>query len=315
MSPPMNGFTFAGWIAMLSGMWFLFETSENVAAHDTRVRVTRWLQNLDAGEIAPRWPHHFVSIFDRMFGDHHLTWKCFRRSSIASVVSVIVLATLSAALHPDRRILGHDAISGAESWRAPLYFGVLVVLINVFPDYVSLLKTRVLLGRIVDSSNRMAARMMVVVDFASTIAIAFIAIQVAQLVLSPIGNAMGGIPVDFLAAVENGYMQEFTTLVSGGYNWHNSRVFSSMFSLSLESKCYFLCFPWGVWVFASFFTSAWMWLYVVAGTVIRLAARLGLSFRLLNTEDKPIASLGYLAMLLMTMGYWTIALLRWTGVL
>ena len=61
----------------------------------------------DLPEELPNWPSMFVALFDRVFTEKHLSWRCFRRSSVASVATVLVIfltirirATVNILLRP-----------------------------------------------------------------------------------------------------------------------------------------------------------------------------------------------------------------------
>lgn len=98
--------------------------------------VALWLMGAH-GEAG--WSASFVSLFDAVFGDHHLSLKCFLRSIVASLISVTVIWLL----------MGNAAALSIRI-TAEITFGSLLVIglaINVVADYVSLLETRWLLGR------------------------------------------------------------------------------------------------------------------------------------------------------------------------
>jgi UDP-N-acetylmuramyl pentapeptide phosphotransferase/UDP-N-acetylglucosamine-1-phosphate transferase len=69
----------------------------------------------------------------------------------------------------------------------------------------------------------------------------------------------------------------------------------------------------GIWFYAAFFTSVWLWLYVASGAVIRLLYRVEVGIaRLrdrLNVDEKPITAIGGVAILLVSVVYWAWTLL------
>jgi len=71
----------------------------------------------------------------------------------------------------------------------------------------------------------------------------------------------------------------------------------------------------GVLGLAAFFTSVWVWSYALSGAAVRLARSLGVGVtalrRVLDIDNKPITSLGWVAMLLASTLYWSLALVRW----
>lgn len=101
---------------------------------DAKDTLTLWLM----GANAASWSHHFCNLFDAIFGEKHLSWRCFVRSSIASVLAVLALYLLFAQVLGvlDERMLGE-----LDLWQAIL----LGAAINIIPDYISLFETRWLL--------------------------------------------------------------------------------------------------------------------------------------------------------------------------
>ncbi len=73
--------------------------------------------------------------------------------------------------------------------------------------------------------------------------------------------------------------------------------------------------PIGIFFGAAFFTSAWAWLYAMSGLVVKLAEYggrgLGVLRNFLDIDKKPITSIGWVAMVLVSIGYWGLALARW----
>jgi hypothetical protein len=71
-------------------------------------------------------------------------------------------------------------------------------------------------------------------------------------------------------------------------------------------------FPFAIWFIAAFFTSMWATLYALSVAAVKIAHAFGISISavrdLLDIEKKPVTSLGWVAMLLVSIGYWTVAL-------
>ena len=76
------------WAAFAGGLWFLFDKTEKAVSPVVRRSASAWLRNIDPAAVAARWPSLFAAAFDKLFGEKHWSWKCFRRSAVASVLSV-----------------------------------------------------------------------------------------------------------------------------------------------------------------------------------------------------------------------------------
>jgi hypothetical protein len=82
--------------AVLAGtVWKVFERTENLLSGTTKFEVAVWLVGLDLGKKVINWPSTFSRVFDRVFGERHLSWKCFGRSCLTSFISVVVLVLMS----------------------------------------------------------------------------------------------------------------------------------------------------------------------------------------------------------------------------
>jgi hypothetical protein len=70
----------------------------------------------------------------------------------------------------------------------------------------------------------------------------------------------------------------------------------------------------GVWTWAAFFASAWAAVYLAAGGVVRtMGAALSRAVGFLNVDERPLTSLGWVAMLLVSVVYWAVAAVVWAA--
>jgi hypothetical protein len=83
----------------------------------------------------------FRDAFDAVFGAQHLTWRCFKRSCLASYATVGFLTVLWLALFAEDIKFVNPTLFEILLWIA------MVLFINILPDYVSLLKTRYVISR------------------------------------------------------------------------------------------------------------------------------------------------------------------------
>src|SRR5215471_3168454 len=86
-SPP--GQVAAG--AALAGIvWKFFERVEAVLTDQTKFEIAVWLVGMKAGQKMEPVARTFINMFDRVFGAKHLSLRCFTRSSIASLVALLL---------------------------------------------------------------------------------------------------------------------------------------------------------------------------------------------------------------------------------
>jgi hypothetical protein len=275
-------------------VWKFFKHVGDALNEQTNREIARWLRvkKFETGiisEEADSWPYTFVKMFDRVFGEKHLSWKCFLRSSIASCIAIAITLLVTFAIHNLNWYVAKNIIEEA-------HLGVVVILLvaNVIPDYLSLLETRFLLGFACRSSSPVYLMGILTVDFIVTLYIALVSVTYG---LSTV-----------LASTYSGLSTG--TLV-------NPRVLLNAFSpLELYLSLKLLNEP-GVaslWFFPAFFTSIWLWLYAGSGYLLRAARRfdIGLDWfnRTFDIEKKPLQSIGLVAGALVAVLYWTAAIIR-----
>lgn len=162
------GFAFAMASAFYTAVvWF----GKNHLSQEAKENLTLWLW----GEYESTWSHHFCNLFDAVFGERHLSFKCFLRSSIASVLTVLLLYVVFAEI---LGVMGGRAFGQLSVWQAL----ILGAAINVVPDYLSLYETRWLLKRFERVKSVLGQVAVLLADAAFTGAIILISINAFQLI-------------------------------------------------------------------------------------------------------------------------------------
>ena len=166
------------WASATGSLWFMFEKAEKALSASSRAKVVGWLSESDLKSTMGSIPGQFAVLFDKVFGERHLTLKSFARSSAASVVAVGLMMGLWIAFRSPvaelsfenatgyRGLIGvppalvGPMVVGGVDWHPVGYFLidlfglageaasvlVLAVLFNLIPDYLSLWETRAVLG-------------------------------------------------------------------------------------------------------------------------------------------------------------------------
>ncbi|WP_424968968.1 tetratricopeptide repeat protein [Dinoroseobacter sp. S76] len=106
-----------------------------VMSVDAKKRLFLWLAGAEPGG----WPRQFNTLFDGVFGDDHRSWRCIKRSAIASLLFVVLIWLLMS-----RAGLFETRAQAVLAFPTLLATGIVV---NVVADYISLLETRWLLGQ------------------------------------------------------------------------------------------------------------------------------------------------------------------------
>ncbi|MCP4283394.1 MAG: SUMF1/EgtB/PvdO family nonheme iron enzyme, partial [Gammaproteobacteria bacterium] len=244
-----------------------------------------WLVGLDpaaVGYSVQRWPAHFAALFDRVFGKKHLSWRCFFRSSIASLLAFLLCTLIYVQVAPGE----WAAFSSGFGWgKHFLVLGGVAALANLLPDYVSLLETRWVIQRMQQTPSLAGQLGWLLADFVATGAIFLLLVVGLPIVVA------GGIGGNWNAAGEEG-LKFITFLVQ----------LSRLIPVEDPEKR-FLAIP----VWTTYFTTVWIWLYFLAQFLMRLATplrrTLGFMKYALPVEQYPLRSVGQVMALVACAGY------------
>jgi hypothetical protein len=273
-----------------------FEKIETVLTDNTKLEIAVWL--LGRKSISPKlqsWPGTFATVFDRVFGTKHLSWKCFGRSCVASFSVALIAWAFTGMLFQ------------SFTWRRNLELIFLIVVGNALPDYISLLETRWCLRVMAGTHSGVLWVILVMVDVVFTFAIGGSAVVI-----------LSG-PFLFVTVVSNLFSFDLTTTITMLLDQLKLTfgLFLQMVQRPSES--------WGivrsltsrdprytVFFFPAFFTSIWLWLYAGSGFLLKAARRFDVGFDLFNRtfdiEKKPLSAIGLVAGSLVAVAYWSFAI-------
>ena len=81
-------------VAMTLGVLALFWKADDAFSEEFRAALSKKLQHFEVDFEDVHWSTAFMKMFDGIFGEKHLTWRCFIRSSIASFLCFIAASSL-----------------------------------------------------------------------------------------------------------------------------------------------------------------------------------------------------------------------------
>jgi len=265
---------------VLAGIvWKFFERVEAVLTDQTKLEIALWLRvrRTETGIIAEQavsWPDTFRSLFDRVFGAKHWTWPCFWRSTVATVLLLLIGIIITFGKRS-----GPALFSSKKPfvWAMLMWLGFLIV-----AAFLSLLKTRRILD-IVKGRNPLGYLLF---DTAANLYIASPAYLFWTVALAPLT------PLTLKEAVK----EAMPLLVQPGDLTAQVLIAASSYGSA------WLIFP-------PCFTSIWLWLYAGSGFLLKAARRFDIGFEWFNRhfdiEKKPLQSIGLVAGALVAVGYWT----------
>ncbi len=207
----------------------------------------------------------FVAGFDRFFAVRRvrgLALPSFCRSVLVSCASLLVLAALWVLGKEDfSRLMrfGSDTSlwSAQTQWLLVVYGGA-TVLTNWIPDYLSLVQSRWMIERIARQRGPVGWLVWLVADAALTLAIAFAAIYLGTKLVLPLLGATPRIEVGCLTAASFTLADAWEIFCAG-----------LMFESPPATINYDAA---GIYVYSTFLTSVWLWLYLAASFAAKIAA-------------------------------------------
>jgi hypothetical protein len=194
-------------------------------------------------------------------------------SAVASFASVLIVILLWGALRPNQFFA---FLTGEFYWKEILVGLAFFAVLNLLPDYLSLLESRYVIKLM--QRGRSLARMilLLLLDLLVTVGIGFAAWMLLSL------------PVMSRETSWQIFVERILPLTAsrvGGEGWGAA----------------------GVFFYSTFFTSVWVWLFAISTQAVRLAEYFGIGLNrlkwLLDIQQKPIQSLGVMSILLLTFAY------------
>ncbi len=294
-SPP--GQLVAGGI--LAGIvWKFFERLEAVLTDQTKLEIAVWL--VGRKKVGPKvepWPETFAKVFDRVFGSKHFSWKCFRRSCMASGALAVVS---SAIMIYNGNVLLFRA-------RTPwLLLSASLLLVMSVVDFLSLLESRHLLRLMVKARSGLSWLIVLLLDCLFTGVLAAYGIAVVSLFLN-----LGQYWSELSQPATIGNLDLGQTRLHLFYSEFLANISSPkalIESIGLVRGGPFPLDDLRIGFVSAFFTSIWLWLYAGSGFLLKAARRFDIGFdwfnRKFDIEKKPLQSIGLVAGALVAVVYW-----------
>ena len=262
------------WAAVTGSVWFAFDKIEVAAGPEKKREACDWLFQGDLRQALRSVPSSFIYVFDEIFGERHLSWRCFLRSSLASLIAVTIAFTLWLAVTPEAWSLFTDG-------NAALSFAFLILFAGVFnfvPDYLSLLETRWAIEWMEDSGHSVR---ILLLDFILTALLSASLMYVAvEWIYNPIQD-IGSFPRAWMSLAR---VDDYFGNVGFFVEWSGRRS---------------VAIPFGLFYYSAFVTSLWLWLYVLSVAAARVLLGApgegGFILRASDVERHPFRSIGYVA--------------------
>ena len=264
------------------GVQKLLEEFEKKLNADTKLEIAVWLLDLRPTATIQTWRSTLPKIFNLVFGEKHLSWKCFWRSCLVTAFVTLIVMLARTFISPTPT----NVVAEAMSFVLLFSSGVLG---SILPDYVSLWKTRYLVSLTRDVENFVPGLLFLAIDVVASFALAVCAAFMGTTFLVWIGGSMIQRTIIPIVQVAERVWAFFWPDL-----WTQQ--------LSAVST---------VWFIPAFFGRLWILSFVGCGLLLRVARRLDIGFEWFNrrfdVENNPLQCIGLIAGALLALSYWLLA--------
>jgi hypothetical protein len=301
--PVLAHLAFGG--VLFYGIQKFFKELEEKLAPDAKIQIWLWLAGVRVSPRIQTWPKTFAHLFDKVFGHKHLSLTWFLRCCLASYILLFVLLFIRDLVDPyvwlaireGKLYMLYAALHRSDIGEI-LTLGLLT---NAIPDYVSLLETRYVLSLLARTNNILLWAFLLCIDFVITgcigLTIPIWAVWL-RIVIFGHNSAMLWSGVLFSIRIFFAYLSDFWTV-----NW--LRPQGEVYRVSSHGLVYY---------YAAFLTSLWLWVYLAASGILRVARQIDVGFerikRWFDIENKPLQAIGLVAGGLVTFMYWFVVIIR-----
>jgi hypothetical protein len=270
-------------LAVVGFVVALFFFGDRLLASDRKRELGGWLiAELPADARVDALPKAFIEWFDQLFATRtvrvlgaQLRLPSFWRSALASFLALVAACVVWFA---NKGAFSQPPTAGTNLGLLLLLYGGATVVTNIIPDYLSLVESRFVLGKMSETRSVLGKLAWLIVDAIATGAIVFGFLWGSAYLLLPL------VPEDSLYAV--------------GCLTREAVDFDQMLDIAIAGLT-FSTPPGtlnydvsGVYIFSSFFTSFWVWLYLGSSLLVRLAQLVpglrGLLRRACRVQDYPL---------------------------
>jgi hypothetical protein len=285
-----------GFVSVVGGIAKGFDWCDKALSPASRRILGQWLKNVPGDEPLTIWAGVFPKLIDRVFGRKPLSWRFFLRSCVASLSAVTVTAGVTVLLLGVRWLRAQWGAAGSFlnfSW-----FLALALIFNCVPDYLSLLVSRAVVQLMAKRPSAKRIPLLLLLDGICTAAIAYFSL--------PAGAWFVNLSVGLLTG--RGFRDTWSIVV-------DDYLDPSIFATALQ---WIQILPaMRVFVIAAFFTSIWVWLYVLASALIRALRGLRSVWTrmapYLDLDQRPMQAVGRVAGLVAGFVYLALVAAMWTA--
>ncbi len=258
-------------IVLSWGTYRMFKEADTYLLRSKKKELVKWLLGTKDSKNSIINP--FLDIFDRLFSKKHFSLRCFLMSILFSIsifsLTYLIYYKINYNNVPDFDLAGIDILKDILPF---------IIVFTIIPDYLSLLETRFILGIMDKTEGIMKKIFLLILDFFLTFLI------IATFLI--IGTKLGS---KYLMSD----LYHFSFLDS----WYSIPVQDHIEFEGTPKANWKMSFPFSVFVYSAFFTSIWIWIYLLAALIIKLIflPKVILKFALnyFDVRHKPLSVIGF----------------------
>jgi hypothetical protein len=302
------GIAIATYLVLAVTLFGLFAGSARGLDAVTRDRMRRWIFREGGGADEQtrdrEWAESFLHWFDQAFAVRvrrlpllgEVALPSIGRSVLVSFLSLLVLAVVWLS---NKQGMGRAMDHGEMTpemwemvWRLLFAYGGATLITNWIPDYLSLVESRYIIGKMARASSWARRIGYLVLDAGATLAISFFSIHMGMVLLLPVVSPVMDVEVGCLTPASYSIDTAVELFVAG------LRFESPAGTINYDAT--------GIYIYSTFLTSVWVWLYLGGGFVLR--AFVALRGAGTGREDvigrHPLRAMGLLLLVLFSAVFW-----------
>ena len=279
-----------------------FEEVEKSLSEDTKLEIAVRVLDVNPTKSIRSWQSTFLTMFYTVFGREHWTPHCFWRSCLFTVAVTFTMMLAQVLLSPLSNHLFILAIAFLQLFAAG-------VIGSLWPDYISLWKTRHLMELHRKHTSIKLGIFFIVLDIFITSLLAIVAMGIGMITYSFLADPYNfNLPNAFKLTVE--LILKFLNL------WKKRTVltYHQLNDIPFIPSWHFTQTISTAWFIPAFFGRLWFLGYVTCGLLLNFSHRLDFGFkwftRHFDIETRALQSIGVLVGSLTALGYWLLAIIH-----
>lgn len=294
----LQGDTFHGIIPWIDGLSFVGIIASVVKGSDWldsllndegRAAIAKWLKSVPPTRQDKPWPTVLFGLIDRVFGERPFSVMFFLRSCLASILAVVIVWLVYARLQLRG---GYHHLNFWAVIETALFT-------SLVPDYLSLLISRTIIRMIPRNPRLSRIVFLLITDTVLSIVISILSLAIGKIVYSIV---LWYVIVfeyrDFHWNMLLLPLKAGSTFISITTDFLSKTPISTLLNLKSPASM-----GWSITIYSAFFTSVWLWLYVISGLAIKVVRRIRFVWvrvsKYLDIDKKPLGCIGKVSGLLL----------------